>query len=165
MGLRSIARSVALSVAVSGCGTWVTDTQINPAPRPLVSRGYESVEVFSSTPPARSHVDVALLKAQSNSIVDHRSDDMIHHLRERAAAMGCDAVFLGASQELAPADFLSPGVSAIWATCVVYTQPGDRAVVPPTPPGRRMCVDRTDFDQHRNCILPVGAVSHRDGGG
>jgi len=70
--MRSVILILGLSVVVTGCGTWVTDTQINPAPRPLSARGYESVEIFSSAPPARAHVDVALLKVdQVNAMDDH----------------------------------------------------------------------------------------------
>lgn len=157
--MRSLILILVLSVVVAGCGTWVTDTQINPAPRPLFARGYESVEVFSSAPPARAHVDVALLKVdQTNAIDDHLGEQlMIQRLRERAGAMGCDAVFIGATQERAAPDLLTSGSRTMTATCIVYSQPGDHGAVPPSPPSRRMCVDRKDFDDHRNCILPIAA--------
>ena len=156
--MRSQILILGLSVVVTGCGTWVTDTQINPAPRPLFARGYEAVEVFSSAPPARAHVDVALLKVdQVNAIDDHLGELMIQRLRERAGAMGCDAVFIGATQERAPADLLTSGSRTMTATCIVYSQPGERGAGPPSPPARRMCVDRKDFDAHRNCILPIAA--------
>jgi hypothetical protein len=146
-----------LSVIVfTGCGTWVTDTQLNPAPRPLVPRGYDSVEVFSSAAPARPHVDVALLKVdQTNAMDDHLGEVMIQRLRERAGAMGCDAVFIGATQERAAPDLFNSGSRTMSATCIVYRQPGDHGLVPPSPPAPRMCVDRRDFNDHRNCILPA----------
>ena len=156
--MRSLILILGLSVVVTGCGTWVTDTQINPAPRPLFARGYESVEVFSSAPPARAHVDVALLKVdQANVIDDHLGEVMIQRLRERAGAIGCDAVFIGATQERAAPDLLTSGSRTMTATCILYSQPGDPSAGPPSPPTWRMCVDRKDFDKHRNCILPIGA--------
>ena len=147
-----------LFVVVTGCGTWVTDTQINPAPRPLFARGYESVEVFSSAPPARAHVDVALLKVdQMNAMDDRPGELMIQRLRERAGAMGCDAVFIGATQEREAPGFLTSGSRTMTATCIVYSQPGDHGAVRPSPAARRMCVDRKDFDEHRNCVVPSAA--------
>ena len=156
--MRCLALILSLSVGVVGCGTWVTDTQINPAPRPLSGRGYESVEVFSSAPPARPHVALALLKVeQDRSTDDHPSELMVQRLRERAGAMGCDVVFIGATQELAAPDLVFTGSRTMSATCLVYSQPGDRGTAPPAPPARRMCVDRRDFDEHRNCIVPRAA--------
>jgi hypothetical protein len=149
---------LALAVVVAGCGTWVTAVPLNPPPRPLTPRTYDAVEVFSSAPPARPHVDVALLKVdQSNTLDDQPRELMIQRLREQAGAMGCDAVFLGATQELAPPDLFSSGARTMAATCIVYTLPGDRGVVPPPPSTRRMCTDRKDFDDHRNCILPLAS--------
>ena len=156
--MRSLNLILGLSVVVTGCGTWVTDTQINPAPRPLFARGYESVEVFSSAPPARAHVDVALLKVdQAYAIDDHWGELMIQRRRVRAGALGCDAVFIGATQERVAPDLLTSGSRTMTATCIVYGQPGDHSAGPPSPPPRRMCVDRKDFDEHRNCILPIAA--------
>jgi hypothetical protein len=153
--VRSVASIGGLFVVIAGCGTWVTETQLNPAPHPPQPRGYESVEVFSSSPPTRDHVDVALLKVdQVNEIEDGFSEIMIQHLRERAGALGCDAVFLGTPQELRGPDLLSSGSRRMFATCIVYKNPGD-PVAPPPPSARRMCVDRRDFDAHRNCIMPM----------
>jgi hypothetical protein len=156
--MRSLILLLGLSAVITGCGTWVTDTQINSAPRPLLARGYESVEVFSSAPPARAHVDLALLEVQqTNAIDDYLGELMIQRLRERAGAMGCDAVFIGATQERAAPDLFTSGSRTMTATCIVYSQPGDHGAGPPSPPPRRMCVDRKDFDTHRNCILPIAA--------
>ena len=85
--MRSVILILGLSAVVTGCGTWVTDRQINPAPRRFRA-GYESVEVFSSAPlRARAHVDVALLKVdQVNAMDDDFGEPMIQRLRERAGA-------------------------------------------------------------------------------
>jgi hypothetical protein len=156
--MRSLSLILGLCVVLTGCGTWVTDTQINLAPHALFPRGYESVEVFSSVPPARPHVDVALLQVdQMNAMDEHLRELMVQRLRERAGAMGCDAVFIGATQERAAPDLLTSGSRTMSATCIVYSQPGDRGAAPPPPPPRRMCIDRKDFDEHRNCILPIAA--------
>jgi hypothetical protein len=109
---------------------------------------------------------VALLKVdQVNEVDDHLGELMIQRLRERAGAMGCDAVVISAPQQVAAPDWLSSGRRTMSATCVVYSQPGDSAFIPPSPPApppRRMCVDRKDFDQHRNCVMPI-SDDHRSG--
>ena len=95
-----------------------------------------------------------------NAIDDHLGELMIQRLRERAGAMGCDAIafFIGATQERAPADLLTSGSRTMTATCIVYSQPGERGAGPPSPPARRDAAsDRKDFDAHRNCILPIAA--------
>jgi hypothetical protein len=133
-----------LLFTVVGCGTLATDTPLNPAPHPLVARSPESVEIFSSAPPSREHQDVALIKVDQTEASD---DDpralMLRQLREHAAAMGCDAVFLGAIEE-----------ATMSATCIVYRNPGDVGVASTPPsPRPRTCIDRKDFDDHRDCIL------------
>jgi len=156
--MRSVMLILGLSVVVGGCGTWVTDTPLNSAPRPLLPRGYESVEIFSSAPPARAHVDIALLKVdQVNAMDDNVGELMIQRLRERAGAIGCDAVFIGATQEHTDSYLITSGSRTMSATCIVYRRPDDPGAVRPSPSVRRMCLDRSDFDEHRNCVLPIAA--------
>ena len=155
-------------LVVSGCGTFVTETRLNPTPRPLAPRAPESVEIFASSGPARAHVDVALLVASQNDGTGTAA--IVQSLRARAGAMGCDALFIMGMQE---------GGRLIQATCVVYTDggagslqrasvPAVAAAPPPPPPPpraapaptapdtRRICVTRQDFESHRNCVLPPG---------
>jgi hypothetical protein len=73
---------------------------------------------------------------------------MIQRLRERAGAMGCDAIYIG---QAVPNSFTT-GPRTMSGTCIVYRRPGDPGPVGPSPPARRTCVDRRDFDEHRNCI-------------
>lgn len=144
--------------AAAGCGTWATATPLNPAPHPLVARTPESVEVFASAPPLRDHQDVALIKVeQANDIGDDLRGVMIRRLREHAAGMGCDAIFLGTFQELIPPDVFSSGSRTLSATCIVYRNPGDVVAAPPAAQRPRACVNRKDFDDHRNCILATDA--------
>lgn len=112
-----------LCVVLAGCGTSIQATAINPAPHVLAPRPTESVEVFTSGAPARPHVDVALLEAEQDS--SYSLDDtgaMLAKLRERGAAMGCDAlVFHGlssSSEELVGDQVQSR--KGVYATCIVY---------------------------------------------
>jgi hypothetical protein len=161
---------LALPVVVMGCGTFVTTTQLNPPPHPLVYRAAASVEVYSSSPPTQPHVDLALLELEQNGGLGRAA--LIELLRERAGALGCDAVFIGGvrGRGFNGEGFDSPR-EMVNATCLVYTAQRDVPLVltvPPAPvltvapvphPGeRRMCHDRQDFQANRDCVL--GRVSN-----
>jgi hypothetical protein len=120
--MRSLVLAFGLSVLVIGCGTFVTETPLNPAPRLLNPRGFESVEVFSSAPPARAHVDVALLEVeQTHDLNQQGTDLMIQRLRERAGAIGCDAVVIGGMRERGNStELFDSGSTTLHATCIVY---------------------------------------------
>ncbi|MEY2932835.1 MAG: hypothetical protein RL033_3584 [Pseudomonadota bacterium] len=109
-----------------GCGTFVTATAINPAPRPLVPRSPESVQVLASNPPREPYVDVALLEVeQSQGLNRQGMDYMIQRLREKAAELGCDAVYVKNTSEHEGEDpWLDPDSSQLLATCIVFTPPG-----------------------------------------
>lgn len=141
-----------LLAPASGCGTWVADTPINPAPRPVAARPWQSVEVLSSTPPARDHVDVALLRVDQNySVGDRLGEVMIQRLRERAGALGCDALYINGT---VPSGF-TEGVRTMSGTCIVYREPTVPGPARPSPPPRRTCVSRKDFEEHRDCIAAI----------
>ncbi|MEY4545796.1 MAG: hypothetical protein RL685_1991 [Pseudomonadota bacterium] len=114
-----------------GCGTFVTATAINPAPRPLVPRSPESVQVLASNPPPEPYVDVALLEVeQSQGLNRQGMAYMIQRLREKAAELGCDAVYVKNTSEHEGEDpWLDPDSSQLLATCIVFTPPG---AAPPT---------------------------------
>jgi hypothetical protein len=108
--------------------TVVKDTPINPSPRALQPRAPEAVEVYTSGAPTRPHVDVALLEAtQSHGIGPRGMGVILDNLRERAGAMGCDALVLGAAIDHRGAEpgtgleFIDPNATIREATCVVYT--------------------------------------------
>lgn len=133
---------VVLGVGLAGCGTFVTATTINPSPHPLRARPAGAVEVYASSPPARPHVDVALLEVeQTRGLNPQGTDLMIQSLRERAGAMGCDALFLGAMSDHQGAqpgsgwDLLDPGAALRQATCIVYTGPTPRSATSSRPDG------------------------------
>jgi len=112
-----------------GCGTVVTETPLNAAPRELTPRAPESVEVYSSAPPSRPHVDVALLEAEQSELGSGGGAVMVRRLRERAGKMGCDAVFISgiSTRDGEPHGsdlyFLDPGSRSVHATCIAYVDP------------------------------------------
>jgi hypothetical protein len=109
-----------------GCGTFVTATPINPPPRPLLPRAPESVQVLASAPPSEPHVDVALLEVtQSEGWNREGMDFMIQRLREKAAELGCDAVYVkNTSAHEGEDPLLDPDRAELLASCIVFTPPG-----------------------------------------
>jgi len=132
-----------LVLLAAGCGTTISVTPINPARRPLGARPPETVEIFSSGPPGRPHVDIAYLEAeQQTSLSVDNTPEFIHELRSRAADMGCDGLVLGGLTHAADvATSVIGDVNAskkgITATCIIYTaeagtaQVSTRPVAPP----------------------------------
>jgi hypothetical protein len=133
-----------LATGLIGCGTFVTMTPVNLPPHAMVPRSPDSVEIFTSGPPATPHVDVALLEVeQTHSLNEQGTDVMLRRLREVAAANGCDAVVIGSVSERAGAPrgsglaLLDPGATKRQATCIVYGTPppstrADTAEMTPT---------------------------------
>lgn len=116
------------SFIVSACGTFVTETYVNDPPLGSTPRTPQSVQIFTSSPPSRLHVDVALLEVvQTHGLNEQGRAIMIHRLRTRAANMGCDAVVLGGIREHNGAsrgsgfDLLDPGSTTMHATCIMFT--------------------------------------------
>jgi hypothetical protein len=125
---------------VMACGTFVSFTPLNPSPRPLRCRPAASVELYSSAPPNRPHVDVGTFEVeQTHSLNPEGRDLMYAELRETAGAHGCDAVFLGnvsdhTAQKGNPFDQSS---TKLQATCIVFTDvPPERDPVGIVPPPR-----------------------------
>jgi hypothetical protein len=89
---------LALVVGCSGCSTQFVPT--NPYPHALTPHSPESIEVFTSGPPTRPHVDVGIIHLWGMGW-----DEYLRDLRDEAARRGCDAVVIGHG----------------FSTCVVYT--------------------------------------------
>jgi hypothetical protein len=113
------------SACLFGCSTFVTATPLHPPPRPLVPRDPASVQVLASDAPAEPHVDVALLEVEQQDGLNRQgSDYMIQRLREKAAELGCDAVFLESASEHDGHDaYLDPDARGMLASCIVFTPP------------------------------------------
>ena len=125
-----------------GCGTFANSTVINDSPRPMYARPPRSVAVFSSGPPTRPHVDVAVITVeQTHDLNEQGMDIIIASMREKAAQMGCDAVVLGSRSERDAASTLfNSGATTQLGTCIVYDEreppPGElpRPAATPTSP-------------------------------
>lgn len=105
---------------------------INPAPRPMHPRPPVSIELFSSGPPSRPHVDVAYLEAeQETNLSFDDTEQFFTLLRDRAASMGCDGVVIGGVTHSADvlasvAANIHASRKGLTATCIVYTSERQR---------------------------------------
>lgn len=138
--MRPQARLSILLLPLACCGTYVTFTRINPAPRTMVPRSPESVDLFASGPPTRPHVDVAILEVeQTRSLNEQGTNLMVDALRAKAGQMGCDAIVLGsmADHQGAPPgsgwSLLDPGSSIRQASCLMYTDLTPGPIMPSAP--------------------------------
>jgi hypothetical protein len=116
-----------LLLFVAGCGTMISTTMVNPSPRPLQPRPPETVDMFTSGPPARSYVDVAFFEAEQESEVSlDETREFLAGLRERAASMGCDGLVVGSvtNRTSLSLDLDShSNIKGLTGTCIVYTDP------------------------------------------
>jgi methionine-rich copper-binding protein CopC len=105
--LASRAALLGLALAPAACAAHAYFVPTNPAPRALVSRSPAGIELFSSGPPSRPHVDVGFVE-----FVGPTSDEgeALRLLRYEGAAHGCDALVVSFKGHTAEP----------YATCVVY---------------------------------------------
>src|SRR5260370_27375989 len=83
MGLRASLTIAWLALTMGGGSSWHV-TPLRSPPRALAPRLEEDVEVFTVRPPERSFVELAIIS----------SSDGLLDVSERAALVGCDAIFL-----------------------------------------------------------------------
>ena len=113
---------IALLLLLTACGSTIRATEINPAPRPLAARAPETVEVFTSGPPARPHVDISFLEIQQDSkLSTDDTGEFIGQLRIEAAARGCDGLVIGGITHEPTGEKRSTSFKGMTATCIVYT--------------------------------------------
>jgi hypothetical protein len=114
----------------AGCGTSIHATTLNPSPVAMAPRPAAAVELYTSGAPPRPHVDVMLLEAEETSSFSmDKTAEMLAKLRERAGAMGCDAIVIGGMSSRDPGvrdaeSWLSDnpkGRKGVFGTCIVYT--------------------------------------------
>jgi hypothetical protein len=88
--------------------------------------------VLASGAPLEAHVDVALLEVEQSEGFNRRGMDyMIQRLREKAAELGCDAVYVkNTSAHEGDHSWMDPDSSLLLASCVVFTPLG---AAPSTP--------------------------------
>jgi len=130
-------------VVAAGCGTTIRETVINQPPRAMAARPPESVEMFTSGPPARPHVDVAFIEAEeSSSFSTDGTAAMLTKLRQRGAQRGCDAIVVGGLSSRDPGlgdgetwvNDNPKGRKGVYATCIVYSDAPAVSVAPAAVP-------------------------------
>jgi hypothetical protein len=109
-----------------------TFTQINPPPRALYVRSPQQVEVFSSSPPERPHVDYGVISIEQGEIGPGTPDELLAMLRQMAAQYGCDAVVLAPPSSKS---YSRESFRVYSGTCVVYRDTaGASGAAPPGKP-------------------------------
>jgi hypothetical protein len=117
MRARRLARPWLLAVAATvACSPIIRYTAINASPSTMTPRSPEAVEVFSSGPPTRPHVDVALIEVEDPPF-GLETSELLQSLRARAAEAGCDGVVVTA---------IAVGRHdrrVMYGTCIRYAEP------------------------------------------
>jgi hypothetical protein len=105
---RWIVTAVVTSVFAGCVGAQFETTPLNPDPAPAGMRPASAVEVFSSGPSTRAHVDVRMIEVYNSS----DPIQTLAELRAEAGREGCDAIFV-------------PNITGghAKATCMRYTAP------------------------------------------
>ena len=90
-----------------------------------MSRDPGSVLVIASEPPSEPHVDVALMQVdQYEAYNPHGMGEMIQRLREKAAEIGCDAVYIkNTGQHKGDNLLFDTDSRQLLASCIVFTPP------------------------------------------
>ena len=105
--------SVALIAA--GCAPpHVTSTQLNKPPRELNVRAPGDVDVYTTQRPSRAYMEYASIDVSGGQ----EEKDRLQALRQRAGAIGCDAVLV--------THVVVGQVQGMKATCVVFTEPASK---------------------------------------
>jgi hypothetical protein len=146
-----------LATGLGACAvTSTTYTELNAPPRAMQTRAPDQVEIFSSAPPERPHVDVGLITVQEGE-GNETPASMIELVRRTAAEKGCDAVVLAPpSSRTDQTDLRGVRSHQVYSgTCVAYGIAGPRNIAPAPPMNQRpVCRSRAEFEDHRNCVLP-----------
>jgi len=113
-----------VAIFAVGCsGTNIKLIQLNPLPHRTVPKPAAAVEVYSSGPPTRAHVDVAVMNAET---AWDSPEEMFAHLRYTAGANGCDGIVIDHVKQS------ERTLASMTATCIVYRHSGPAAVVTPS---------------------------------
>jgi hypothetical protein len=109
-----------LSTSISACGVSLRETELNPAPRPLIAKKRASdLEVYTVNAPTRPYVVVSLIAAEAESSLN--TDPVIPELRAKAAAKGCDGLILGSQTGRLVGSTVMIGVlNGYEASCIVF---------------------------------------------
>lgn len=66
-----------------------TFTSTNAPARPLRARAFDSVEIYTSSPPPRAYTEVGLIRSEG-----YDAGVAVNEMRNRAADVGCDGVIV-----------------------------------------------------------------------
>jgi hypothetical protein len=102
---------VALILGSLGCGISISTAEINSPPHPMSPT--TAMDIYTSGPPTRPHVDVTLIGA-ARGVLQTSLTELFEQLRARAQQLGCDALVLSGAVG-------RNEVEVLVGTCVAYT--------------------------------------------
>jgi hypothetical protein len=125
---------LASSALACGCGTRVSFTPTNAAPRAMKPRNADSVQIFTTQTPSRPYVEVGVIEAQQASAFSTADEtQVVAKLRESAAQQGCDALIItGSADKVVGSNYTSDGnttstvttLRGFRGTCILFDDAG-----------------------------------------
>jgi hypothetical protein len=114
-------------LACLGCGPTLDFTPTQAAPRALRALPVDQVEVFTTSKPARPHLEVGQIKSQQEPGGVDQPADLIAKMRALAAQHGCDGLIITGRNDSVTETMLAPGggtrvytLNGFRASCIVY---------------------------------------------
>jgi hypothetical protein len=135
--MRRVTVGLALAMLAAGCGTAIEYTELNTPPGPMQPRDPGSVEVFTTSRPARPFTEVGLIESQQESgLSTDGMAEIIQQMRIVAGERGCDALIIsGANDAVVGHANNDHGhvqtLKGYRGACVVYT--GEAPPMAPSP--------------------------------
>ena len=126
--MRTLIPSLLLLAVATGCGTHVAFLPTNSPPHALAAKDPDSVQIFTTSRPDRSFVEVGIVESQQESMYSTASEqDVFRELRAEGARHGCDGLVLLGSMDRVGASVNQYGGAAktlrgYRATCIVWSE-------------------------------------------
>lgn len=120
--------TVVIGLSALGCGVETSVVWLRAPPQQMAKKSPAMVDVYSSSPPARPHVDVAIIEVAELHDSAASVKELIDALKVAAAEQGCDAIHITGVVNKGPELFASEFSSdreGVVATCLVYTAEPD----------------------------------------
>jgi len=121
--------SIGMGFLISACGSKTAYMAMNVPPHPVKARPPTEVQMFTTSKPARSFVEIGMITStKSGGQFSGASEfDLLNGVREEAAKQGCDGVVVTDENKMAAGGYNSVGsYSAVEsahgfrAVCIVY---------------------------------------------
>ncbi len=126
-------------LTLAACGTTTRFAPLNTSPHQLRPRSALSVEIYSTSVPARPYTEIGLIQGtQSSEYSFHDMPEIIATMRSRAGQIGCDALILNGPNTKSTTSMLGAAnghfhertLQGYWGTCVAFLPEPELASAP-----------------------------------